>query len=361
MDPTGFVEENSRPLLIDEVQRGGDPLILAIKVLLDSSQEKGQVILAGSTRFLTEPRLSESLAGRIRFVDLWTFSQGEIDELGPQSDRLLDRFFGPIDDLFDAAQTAPILTRREVFERVCVGGFPEAVLAKNARDRAEFFDDYVRTISQRDISELGRIADRFDLPVVLRLLSERTSSITNASSLAAALQTSHDSVNRYLPLVETIFLSHSLPGFAASTAARTRRKPKIHLTDTGLAASLLGLNAERLMDPDTTISGSLFETFVVNEFLKQSGWADASVRYSHYRDADQREVDLVIEAPDGTVAAIEVKAAIDVDPSDFKHLRYLRDRLGDRFSCGVVIHCGREPAKWGDRLLSLPVAALWSP
>jgi uncharacterized protein len=359
-DPTGFIESNEPPLFIDEVQRGGDPLILAIKVLLDSSREKGQVVLAGSTRFLTEPRLSESLAGRIRFVDLWPFSQGEIDGLGSGSDRLLDRLFGNFDDLVESAGSSPILTRQEVFERVCVGGFPEAVLAASARDRSDFFNDYVRTISQRDISELGKIAQRFELPLVLRLLAERTASISNASSFAEALQTSHDSMNRYLPLVETVFLSHSLPGYAASTAARSRRKPKTYVTDTGLAASLLGLNAERLVDPTATISGALFETFVVNEFLKQSAWSEQQVRFSHYRDADQREVDLVLETPDGRIAAIEMKAAVDVDPSDFKPMAYLRNRLGERFACGVVIHCGREPGRWGDRLVSLPVSALWS-
>jgi uncharacterized protein len=359
-DPTGFVESKEPPLFIDEVQRGGDSLILAIKVLLDRSQDKGQVVLAGSTRFLTEPRLSESLAGRIRFVDLWPFSQGEIDTLGSGSDRLLDRLFWDFDQLAESARTTPVLTRHEVFERVCTGGFPEAVLAPSARDRVDFFNDYVRTISQRDIGELGRIAQRFELPLVLRLLAERTASISNASSFAEALQTSHDSMNRYLPLVETVFLSHSLPGFAATTAARSRRKSKTYVTDTGLAASLLGLNADRLADPAVTLSGALFETFVVNEFVKQSAWSDEQVRFSHYRDADQREVDLVLETPDGRVAAVEMKAAVDVDPSDFKHMAYLRDRLGERFACGVVIHCGREPGRWGDRLMSLPVSALWS-
>src|SRR5438270_12374878 len=70
-DPTGFVTGFDEPLFIDEVQRGGDPLILAIKFALDGSQGRGRFALAGSTRFLTEPRLSESLAGRVRFIDLW--------------------------------------------------------------------------------------------------------------------------------------------------------------------------------------------------------------------------------------------------------------------------------------------------
>ena len=347
--------------MIDEVQRGGDPLVLAVKVLLDSSQDRGQVVLAGSTRFLTEPRLSESLAGRVRFVDLWPFSQGEIDEIGPSSDRLLDRLVGPADEIYRSTTTAPNLSRRDVYARVCVGGFPEAALSSDQRARAEFFTDYVRTISQRDITELGRITDRFDLPAVLRLLAERTATVMNTARVADAVGVSQDSMRRYLPLVETIFLLYQLPAFAPTSAARTRRRPKMHLTDTGLAAALLGITVDRLLDPSATIVGQLLETFVVMELVKQSTWASELVRLSHYRDTAGREVDIVIETPDGRVAGVEVKAAIDVDTSDFRHLAYLRDQLGDRFTAGVVLHCGREPARWGDRLLSLPISALWAP
>jgi predicted AAA+ superfamily ATPase len=359
-DPTGFVEDRPTPLMIDEVQRGGNPLILAIKVLLDSASDRGQIVLAGSTRFLTEPRLSESLAGRVRFVDLWPFSQGEVDELGPAGDRLLDRVVTSSDALLAwAGGTAPI-TRREVFHRVCTGGFPEAVLANSDRARAEFFADYVRTISQRDITELGRISDRVELPLVLRLLAERTAGLLNANTLAQAVGTSADSMRRYLPLVETIFLTYRLPAFASTSAARTRRRPKLHLTDSGLAAWLLGVTADRLLDPAATVAGPLLETFVLMELVKQQTWSDQQVRISHYRDAAGREVDIVVETPDGRVAGIEVKAAIDVDERDVRSLTYLRDRLGDRFVVGVVLHCGRGPARWGDRLVSIPVGALWS-
>jgi uncharacterized protein len=329
-------------------------------VILDSSQDRGQVVLAGSTRFLTEPRLSESLAGRVRFVDLWPFSQGEIEQLGPAGDSFLDRVVGPSDALYQSSKSAAGLSRREIYERVCVGGFPEAVLARSQRDRVDFFADYARTVSQRDITELGRVAERFELQAVLRLVAERTASVLNAAGLAEAIGTSEDSMRRYLPLVETIFLTYQLPAFAQGSAVRTRRRPKLHMTDTGLAAALLGVTPDRLLDPAATIVGQLLETFVLMELVKQTTWSEEQVALSHYRDPEKREVDIVVETPDGRVAGIEVKAAIDVDQRDLRHLAYLRDRLGQRFTNGVILHCGREPARWGDRLLSLPVSALWS-
>ncbi len=357
-DPTGFVQDRPKPLMIDEVQRGGDLLVLAIKVMLDESQDKGQAVLAGSTRFLTEPRLSESLAGRVRFVDLWPFTQGEIEGRTNTGDRIIDRLFEPTNNF---AATAPtVLSRRDVFRRVCVGGFPESVAAASSRDRTEFFADYVRTVSQRDITEMGRLAERVELETVLRLLAERTASLLNAANLSKAAGISDDSMRRYLPLVETIFLTYRLPPFAGSTAARARRHPKMHLTDTGLAAFLLGLNADRLMDPDATMSGTLLESFVLMELVKQTTWSKERVRLSHYRDDKDREVDIIVESQSGSVAGIEVKAAIDVDERDFKHLTYLRDKLGNRFTNGIVLHCGTEVLQWGDRLVSLPISALWN-
>ena len=97
------------------------------------------------------------------------------------------------------------------------------------------------------------------------------------------------------------------------------------------------------------------------ELTKQTTWADEIITMSHYRDAEDREVDIILATADGRVCGVEVKAAIDVDGSDFRHLAYLRDRLGDRFVNGVVIHCGTQSASWGDRLTSLPANALWDP
>lgn len=360
-DPTGFVSNRRRPLLIDEVQRAGNPLVLALKAMLDSSDETGQVALAGSTRFLTEPRLSESLAGRVRFVDLWPFAQGEIDELGVHADRFVDTLLSDGARLRDVAGAAPGLSRSAIFERVCCGGFPEAVRIASLRDRSEFFADYVRTISQRDIRELGRIGERVELPVVLRALAERTANLVNAANLADAVRLTPETLRRYLPLLETIFLTLTIPAFGDSAAARTRRRPKLYVTDPGLCAAMLGVSADRLMHPEASMAGSLLETFIATEIIKQLGWSTEQAAVTHFRDADGRAVDLVLSTPDGRVAAIEVKAAIDVDERDFRGLAHLRDHLGPRFVNGVVMHCGHSVGSWGDRLTSVPVSALWTP
>lgn len=357
-DPTGFVTDRVSPLFVDEVQRGGDPLILALKVLLDGSRDPGQVVLAGSTRFLTEPRLSESLAGRVRFLDLWPLAQCEID--GTSGSNPIDVLLSEATNLRSAYGEVPGASRPEIYERLCRGGYPEAVLAPSAKARAGFFNDYIRTVSQRDITELGRIAQRVELPGFLRVLAARTATVLNASTLADAVGLEPASLRRYLPLVETVFLSLTLPAWSHNAATRMRRRPKVHLTDAGLAAALIGATPARMLDPTSTSTGQLLETFVVTELVKFATWCDTAVEFSHYRDADGREADLLLESPEGRVAAIEVKAAIDVDERDVRHLAYLRDRIGDDFANGVIIHCGKQLLPMGDRITAVPVNALWA-
>ncbi len=124
-DPFGFVTGFPSPHFIDEVQRGGDPVLIAVKRQVDEDRRPGQFVLAGSTRLLTEPRLSESLAGRVRLVDLWPLSQGEIAM--QRESLVLDCFHQP-HRVAERYRSAEPFTRRQIFERVVIGGFPEANL-----------------------------------------------------------------------------------------------------------------------------------------------------------------------------------------------------------------------------------------
>ena len=355
-DPTGFVVERSHPLLIDEVQRGGDPLILAIKADIDRHpQDRGRYVLAGSSRFLTVPTITESLAGRVRILDLWPFSQGEIDGT---NDDFIDVLFQPTDVLRSLAP--PVLTRADVMERVTRGGFPTAVSIENRRLRRDFFVDYVNTLTQRDLVQLRQPRRVVDVPRLFQAMIARTAQELVPANLASDFGLSHDTVRDYLGLFETIYTHHLLPAWSTNFASRASHRPKIHAVDSGLAAAILGVDAQALARPEHPAAGSLFETFVVGELRRQLTWSDALGRIYHYREHDGREIDVIIETADGRVGAIEVKAARDVDEHDFRHLRTMRDQLGERFINGVLIHLGVRPTSFGDRLTALPVSALWT-
>jgi uncharacterized protein len=351
-DPSGFLERLGSRFLIDEVQRGGDPLLLAIKQRLDESRARGQCILAGSTRFLFEPRLSESLAGRVRFLELWPLAIGEIQGT-PQ--RFVDAAFANELD----QSTPQHLTRQQIAELIVRGGFPEAVTASSARQRSFFLEDYTNTVTQRDIREISAVHHGVELSNVLRLVAARTAEELNVAKFAESANLGSETTRRYLPLLEAVYLHHLLPAWSGNFSARAIRRPKLHMTDTGLCAHLLGISADRFAGNEP-ILGHLFETFVVNEILKQMPWNETSARAFHWRDRNGTEVDLILERNDGQLVAIECKLANDVDTSDFRGLRRLRDELGDKFIGGMVIHVGDRVRSFGDRLLSVPVAALWS-
>ena len=107
-------------------------------------------------------------------------------------------------------------------------------------------------------------------------------------------------------------------------------------------------------------AGGLFEAFVAGELRRQLVWSDTDASLAHFRDTDGLEVDLVLEDSGRRVAGVEVKSVRTVTHRDFRGLEFLRDKLGNRFALGVVLHTGPEALPFGDRLWALPLAALWS-
>lgn len=354
-DPSGFVTGYPTPLLIDEVQRAGDPLIRAIKAEVDNDPRPGRYVLAGSTRFLTVPTLSESLAGRAHLVDLWPLSQ---DELEGRRERFIDLLFS--EELAAREVQASSLDRADYFERVCAGGFPEVTKMTRARTRAAWFTDYVTTVTQRDIREFSRLRQATELPRLLSLIAARSGGELNVSRLAADAGLHDDTTRNYLPLLETVYLFHTIPAWSRNLTSKVKRRPKIYLTDSGLAAHLVGASPTALALPTSAAAGQLLETFVVNELAKQRTWSEVDVTLFHYRDRAGPEVDVVIEARDGRVAGIEIKAARDVRATDFRWLELFARKLGKQFVAGIVLYTGSRPLPFGDRLTALPVSTLWA-
>ena len=107
------------------------------------------------------------------------------------------------------------------------------------------------------------------------------------------------------------------------------------------------------------MGGAFLESFVVTELTRQATTIDEALTFAQFRDRSGVEVDILIERPDGSVVAIEVKSARAVNPHDARGLTFLRDRLGNRFRCGVLFHTGPISARLSERVWAVPVAALW--
>lgn len=363
-DPRTFLDR-PRPVIVDEFQHAGDRLLRAVKALVDESPKPGQFLLTGSTRFMTLPTISESLAGRVHIVDLWPFMQGEAQLLGAGADTFLPRMVKG-QSLQKSFEPGVVPSRREYLELLCRGGYPEAQnLDRDARRR--FFRNYVRTVTQRDVPEISRVRHLEELPRILKLLAGATAQEARDIELAERLSIDRRTLRaNYLPLLHTVYLALELPAWSRNLVSRVSKHPKNYLADTGLAAHLLGATPERLAEPTSPATGALIETFAVNELVRQaSRFADLGISLFHYRAHTGSEIDVVAETDDGRVVGIEVKAAASVDSADFSHLSAVRDRI-DRlrdiqFERGCVLYTGERSYSFGDRLEAVPLAALWLP
>ena len=360
-DPRSFLLDQGHPLVVDEIQLGGDRVVRAIKQVVDTDPAPGRFLLTGSTNFLTVPTISESLAGRVRLLRLWPLSQAEL--VGTTPFHMGAWFEGQ-----DARSTPPTsarqeeLSRRDYMERVCRGGYPE-VATLTHDPRHDWYDSYVETVIERDIIALGDLRRRALLPILLEWVAASTASELNLQAASSRLGVDRATLASYLAWMETVFLVHRLPSWSRNPSARPVRRPKIHITDTGLAAGLMGLNADALTVPTAPATGPLVETFVVNEIARSLSSSARRLRLYHYRDHQGYEVDLVIERADGAVVAVEIKATSSPSVDHLRQAGHLRDRLDSvspsAFRAGILLHTGDQQFTVGDRLHLRPISTLW--
>lgn len=347
-DPTGLVRDLDRTT-IDEIQRAPD-LLRAIKRSVDEDRRPGRFLLTGSANILTLPQVSESLAGRMEIVSLLPLSRAEIR--GRKPTFLRAAFAGKI------VGSAEVLMGESLVEVVLIGGYPEMLRRKDSKRRRPWALDYVRAIVQRDVREIAEVEKLDQMPRLLRILASHSGQLTNFTQTGGQMGMDDKTTGKYIGILEQLFLVRRVEPWFRNRLKRLVKTPKLHFLDSGLLSVLLGATADRVAR-DRAIFGTLLETFVFAEVLKQTSWSDESYVMHHYRDKDQDEVDLVIEAGNGTLIGIEVKAGATVNAADFKGLRKLASACGDDFKLGVVLYDGARTVPFGDHFFAAPISCLW--
>lgn len=355
-DPLGFLAGISGDVVLDEVQLAPE-LFRPLKAVVDRDRRPGRFLLTGSAQVLLLPRLSESLAGRMEILTLWPLAQREVTG---DHGSFVDRAFAdePVSATLPPSAVTGSPTPEDVRRLIVLGGFPEVRTLRDARRRSAWFASYLTTILQRDVRDIANVANRTTMPTLLRLLAARSASLLNVSEVSRSAGIKLTTLNRYLALLEMVYLVQRLPAWAPNLGKRLVKSPKLHFVDSGLAAHLVGLD-ERGLGAAPQALGALLETFVVNEIQKQLGWAQLQARLFHFRSADRKEVDIVIEDAAGRIVGVEVRATSTPGQADFSGLRALKDLAGERFVRGIVLHLGDAVLPFGDVLEAAPVAGLW--
>jgi hypothetical protein len=349
-DPRGFIAGISERVVIDEIQRA-PRLLLAIKERLDRDQTRGQFLLTGSANIQALPTVADALPGRVEYVKLWPLSQGE---LRGAPEQFIDTLFrGSLPQV----SNAPV-GRLPVVSLLSAGGYPELV-GRGARGRSRFFSSYVESMIGRDIGDIANLRNVENVERLLYLFAARSGGLANFQSMASELGLDAHTVRSHTKILEDLFLIRRLKPWFANLGSRHVKTPKLYVVDSGLLAFLIRANERRIAE-DEAIFGMMLESFVAMELLRQSDWAQELVTLFHYRDKEQREVDVVMESDGGEVVGVEVKATATPSRKDFAGLRYLRDRLGTRFKAGVVLYTGSDTLPFGDRIAAVPLSGLWA-
>jgi uncharacterized protein len=350
-DPLGFLQDLSPHVIIDEVQRAPE-LFLSIKKLVDDNRKGRRLILTGSADVMTLPQVADSLAGRIEIHDLWPLSQAEIR--GNKSN-FLDTLIAA-DGRFKSHKN----NWKDMIEAIRAGGYPEALQRETEGRKAKWFESYIDAVLQKDIKDLANIEGLTQLPNILQLIATRVGSTINLSDIARLSGVKNTTLQRYMALLEHVFLILKIPAWTPNIEGQFVKSPKIVLNDTGLLCHLRGESVDSLMGNRTT-AGAFLENFIVMEMIKLLSWSDLFLKAYHFSIHRGAEVDLVLEDRKKQLYGIEIKSTASVDQNDFKGLKRLAEVAGKKFQRGIVLYGGEHMVGgFGENLQAVPLSAVWS-
>ena len=351
-EPKLFFMNHPRPLFIDEVQKENS-ILEEIKLIVDSSDARGEFILSGSQKLELMKGMSESLAGRISIVELAGLSLREIH--GVQ----FNRHFVPTEEYMQEREKE-IVRYSDIWEIIHKGSYPE--LYDIDREWQDYYSSYVATYLERDINELIS-ADSLTFAKFMTAVAARTGEMLNYANIASEVGVSEPTVKSWISVLERTGIVFVLQPYSASALARAIKAPKIYFRDTGLACYLTRwLTAETLKN--SAVAGNMFETFVVSEILKTYSNAGMDYKFNifYYRGKDKRmsgdnEIDLIIQE-DGILYPVEIKMTGN-PKATMAGANEVLDKIPDKKrGMGVILCMVEKKTYLRENLVALPIEYL---
>ena len=312
-DPRGFLAQFPDGAVLDEIQRVPD-ITSYLQGMVDADPRPGRFILTGSHQFELMTQVSQSLAGRTALLRLLPFTLAEAHALRPA----------------DTSADLPSTLLKGFMPRI----------HDRQLDPSQALADYFATYVQRDLRELAAVQDLQRFERFVRLCAGCTGQMLNLSQLGNDAGVSHTTARAWINLLQTSYIVHLLPPWFTNAGKRLVKAPKLYFVDVGLACWLLGLREPGQVTRDPLL-GSLFESFIVMEALKDRLNAGHTAEMYFYRDSNGNEVDLLM--PSGPrLQAIEVKAGATVNPDYFRGLKAFSKQHPDVLAAGCVVFGGEQ-------------------
>lgn len=350
--PEAFLNAHSK-LIIDEVQLVPE-IFRALKIIVDENRleqkpgTNGRYLLTGSANILALPRLSDALVGRMSVLTLYPFSTAEvIKSSGSGLERLLSMNFSGMDD-----------KGLTLVQAISMATFPE-IADKSGAERRIWFDGYLNTMLQRDVKMLAELEKISALPTLLRILAIRAGNLLNDSDISRDLGLTSVTVKSYRNILKMMFLSFDIAPWHRNVGKRLVKSPKGYLADSLMLCHMLDMDIADIEANKPDIFGHVLENYVATELIKQLSYADTKAELLHFRTSDGKEVDFILERPDGTVFAIEVKKSENLNIHDFKGIQAFAALNPKEFAGGVILYAGKEAVPFGKDLWAVPFHVLW--
>ena len=321
-DPRGFLAQYSKGAILDEIQRA--PFLFSyLQQVLDEPQKKGLFILTGSNNFLLQENITQTLSGRIAYLQLLPLSLKEFKAAG----KLQSGY--------------PI--------HIIKGGYPEVNTKKI--QAADWYSGYISTYVERDVRQLKNISNLSLFGKLLRLCAGRTGQILNHTALSNDCGIDQKTVASWLSILQSSYIIYLLKPYHTNFNKRIIKSPKLYFYDTGLACSLLGITQAKEMITHSA-KGPLFENMIVTELLKDRLNKGAADNLYYWRDKTGNEVDLLLEQA-GKLTAIELKAGETISPDFFKGLNYFSSLYPKKMEQWLV-YGGKELQKRSNGIIVKP-------
>ena len=289
-DPRTFLKRYNHGAIIDEAQRVPE-LFNYMQGILDLVTEDGFFILTGSNNFLLQQSISQSLAGRIGYIDLLPLCYSEILNFNIKD------------------------PRTEAF--ILNGSYPE--LYDKYREPTLWYPSYIRTYIERDVKQIRNIENTLLFNRFLQLCAGRTSQQLNVSALSNETGVEMKTIQAWLSLLQSSYIIHLLPSYHGNFNKRVVKTPKLYFIDTGLACSLLGIHQVSELE-NSHFRGALFENYVISEMLKQKYNVGSTAGLYYWKENNGMEIDLIVDTGTGLIPH-EIKASATFNESFLKNLQ----------------------------------------
>jgi len=346
-DPIGFLQTLQKPVIIDEIQRLPH-LLVSIKEDVDKNRINGQYILTGSANLKGFKEISETLSGRIGIVELYGLSQ---KELARKDENIIAVLSGELDAFIQKEYE-----NKDIAKKIIQGGYPEIDKIDSIKARYLWFSSYIRTYIEADAKELGNIRNIDAFTKMYRISMLRSGNLFNKNEIQKECRLDNKTFDSYFKVLEHTYQVSLAQPYYSNEIKRLIKSPKLFATDTGVLCHLLDIICKDELEK-SHFKGAIYETFVYTELLKANTSANRKANIYHYRTADKKEIDFVLEIA-GKLVAIEVKCAKSVNIGDFKQILSLRENTKTEFDKGIVFYNGESVLRFDTDLYALPFGFL---